>query len=412
MADREHKDIFQDEFLTDVRPKVVVVEDSVEELEELNTSKKGKKTKKAKRSKKGTTLALEESARDSGGNLNVNDIDMDSLNSEQEFDESNQETVEEGSQNGTKKSLFSFGKRKKAKNVVIETIPENITIEEIDYTNTYADEGISLEELEAEERVRQRKEFAKAKVARKKEERKMFIQSFSSPTTLVAFILFTVVSFGYLTWLNNIPVASAVLAVIGGIWMTYWFVYKQGILDIEQQELQDLSNFASQINFHMQNGKNVADTLEYIKDDYSGRVGADIEFTYSKLMSDGELVTSNFDHYNFTAFNVFARNLQIAYHDGIEPKKLFKFPLNNINFEWVERNKLLLKNMAQKKQEFMGVAIAALIPCSLRLAASQVFTEYLGYPLVAVILSLIVYFGMVKVIVGVQKVALDVSVSL
>lgn len=412
MADREHKDIFQDEFLTDVRPKVVVEEDSVEELEELNTSKKGKKTKKAKRSKKGTKLALEESASDSGGNLNVNDIDMDSLNSEQEFDESNQETVEEGSQNGTKKSLFSFGKRKKAKNVVIETIPENITIEEIDYTSNFADEGISLEELEAEERVRQRKEFAKAKVSRKKEERKMFIASFSSPTTLVAFILFTVVSFGYLTWLNNVPVASAVLSVIGGVWMTYWFVYKQGILDIEQQELQDLSNFASQINFHMQNGKNVADTLEYIKGDYSGRVGADIEFTYSKLMSDGELVTSNFDQYNFTAFNVFARNLQIAYHDGIEPKKLFKFPLNNINFEWVERNKLLLKNMAQKKQEFMSVAIAALIPCSLRIAASQVFTEYLGYPLVAVILSLIVYFGMVKVIVGVQKVAMDVSVSL
>ncbi len=412
MADREHKDIFQDEFLTDVRPKVVVEEESVEELEELNTSKKGKKTKKAKRSKKGTKLALEESASDIGGNLNVNDLDMDSLNSEQDFDESNQETVEEGSQNGAKKSLFSFGKRNKAKNVVIETIPENITIEEIDYTNTYADEGISLEDLEAEERVRQRKEFAKAKVTRKKEERKMFIQSFSSPTTLVAFILFTVVSFGYLTWLNNVPIASAVLAIIGGIWLTYWFVYKQGILDIEQQELQDLSNFASQINFHMQNGKNVADTLEYIKGDYSGRVGADIEFTYSKLMSDGELVTSNFDQYNFTAFNVFARNLQIAYHDGIEPKKLFKFPLNNINFEWVERNKLLLKNMAQKKQEFMGVAIAALIPCSLRIAANQVFMEYLGYPLVAVILSLIVYFGMVKVIVGVQKVAMDVSVSL
>lgn len=412
MADREHKDIFQDEFLTDVRPKVVVEEESVEELEEINTSKKGKKTKKAKRSKKGTKLALEESASDSGGNLNVNDLDMDSLNKGNEYDDYTQEDVKEGSKNGTKKSVFGFGNRKKAKNVVIETIPENITIEEIDYTNNYADEGISLEDLEAEERVRQRKEFAKAKVTRKKEERKMFIQSFSSPTTLVAFILFTVVSFGYLTWLNNVPIASAVLAIIGGIWMTYWFVYKQGILDIEQQELQDLSNFASQINFHMQNGKNVADTLEYIKGDYSGRVGADIEFTYSKLMSDGELVTSNFDQYNFTAFNVFARNLQIAYHDGIEPKKLFKFPLNNINFEWVERNKLLLKNMAQKKQEFMSVAIAALIPCSLRIAASQVFTEYLGYPLVAVILSLIVYFGMVKVIVGVQKVAMDVSVSL
>lgn len=409
MANREHKDIFQDEFLTDTRPKVVV-EDELEEVEVKN--KKGKKAKKSLLGSKKSVDVKETGNNDTDG-LNVNDINIESLNQEQDYEKEFDDYVDSDTTNKEpKKSMFGFLNRKKTKNEVIETIPENITIEQVDYTSNFSEEGVSLEDLEAEERVRQRKEFAKAKVTRKKEERKMFIQSFSSPATVMAFVVFTLVSFGYMTWLNNVPVASAILAVIGGVWLTYWFVYKQGILDIEQQELQDLSNFASQINFHMQNGKNVADTLEYIKGDYTGRVGADIEFTYSKLMSDGELVTSNFDQYNFTAFNVFARNLQIAYHDGIEPKKLFKFPLNNINFEWVERNNLLIKNKAQKKQELMGVAISALIPCSLRLAANPVFMEYLNYPLVTVTLSLIVYFGMVKVIVGVQRLSMDVSVSL
>lgn len=274
------------------------------------------------------------------------------------------------------------------------------------------EEELSLEELETQERIRQRKEFAKAQLDRKRADREQFIKSFKNPMNLVSYVAFVGVSFLYLNYLSNVAIAATIISLLGSVWLSYWFVYKPSLLAVEQQELMDLTDLASQINFHMQNGKNVADTLEYIKDNYGGRVGSDVNYTYTKLMADGELITSNFERYNFTSFNVFTRNLQIAYHDGADPKKLFKFPLNNINFEWIERQNLDMKNKSQRNQEFMGLAISALIPCALRLVANKVYMDFLGYPLVAVILSTIVYFGFIKIMTSVQKLRLDISVSL
>ena len=433
MANREQKDIFQEEFLTDVRPTqepihTVEETDSENDIETVDTAEQkkkkpkrslfGKKAKEVKETKKdNTTLDVEDGSFDNFNmeNVNSNDTTDEPYEYNAEYDNYVEKDIDAEigrakKEGKVKKSLFGSSKKKQQK--VIEKLPDSITIPDSD---SYSDnlDGVSLEELEKEERVRQRRELAQAAVKLKKEDRKQFISTFTKAETMIYFAICTAGSWAYMSWLSNLLLPSLLVSIVTGVWLTYWLQYKKTQLDIEQKELQDLSNFASQINFHMQNGKNVADTLEYIKDDYAGgRVGADIEFTFSKLMADGELITSNFERYDFTAFNVFSRNLQIAYHDGIDPKRLFKFPLNNINFEWVERNNLKLKNEAQRKQEFMSVAVSALIPASLRLAANRVYMDFLEQPEMAFILSAIVLLGMVMIITKIQKRALDVSVSL
>lgn len=423
MSDRQRKDIFQDEFI-EIEDKVVEETDSdLSELEkesleleqQAQEGKKGLLSKFSKKKKGGNS----ETETDEDGNIinvkekiNVKDVDIDVKEINEGDYQDYTETGEEDVQNVSFfKRLFNPSLRRGKKGVDDERIPDDLVISD----KLSIEDGIdstTLEELEAEERIRQRKEFAKAQLERKRADRRAFFYSFGNTDTLVAFAIYMVTSSAYLWWLNANILPSMLIAAVGSVWMTYWFVYKKAGLEVENQELQDLANFASQINFHMQNGKNVADTLEYVKEDYKGRVKADIEYTFSKLMSDGELVTSNFERYEFTAFDVFLRNLHIAYHEGIEPRQLFRFPLNNINFEWIERNNLMLKNTSQKKQEMMSVGVGVLIPASLRVAANSVYMDFLGYPLVAVILSTVLYFGILKVVTSIQRKSLDISVSL
>lgn len=46
-----------------------------------------------------------------------------------------------------------------------------------------------------------------------------------------------------------------------------------------------------------------------------GRVGADLDYTYTKLLSDTILDRTNFYDYDFKAFNLFLRNFNIWYKE-------------------------------------------------------------------------------------------------
>ncbi len=339
----------------------------------------------------------------------------DPLNTDFELDTTDSMDIEEVDNSTTsidkpvkKKGLFSKGKKKRKNEVVEET---DINLDKID-VEEYYDDSLSIEELEQRERIRQRQELAKAEMEKKKADRKAFIESFKTVGTIGWFVFFSILSTGYMWWLCGLLIPSILIGMIGGTRLTYWFYFRNNVLKQEEEEFKSLTNIATQINFNMQNGKNVADTLEFIKDDYDGRIGADLNYTYSKLMVEGELITENFEKYGFTSFDIFLRNLQIAYHDGIDSKQLFKFPLSNINYEAIERDNLARKNRASRKQEMFTMGIAVFIPFSLRLFAKEVFMAYLGYPLPAFILATIVYFAFVFIATHLQKVALDVSVSI
>lgn len=306
-----------------------------------------------------------------------------------------------------KKGLFGRKKNKKDEED-LEDIG-NISLDDID---NFEDSSLSIEELEQRERIRQREELAEAEMDRKRAERSAFWESFKTSGTIVNYLVYTVLSTVYVYYLSGVLIPSILVALGGSLIITYWFYFKKNLLEVEEQEFKDLTNVAIQINFNMQNGKNVADTLEYIKDDYDGRIGADLNYTYSKLMSDGELVTENFEEYGFTSFDIFMRNLQIAYHDGVDAKKLFKFPLSNINFEAIERNNLYIKNKASKFQEMVTLGIGVFIPASIRIFASEVYMAFLGYPVISIIFSTVIYFAFIMIAKHLQKLALDVSVSL
>lgn len=307
------------------------------------------------------------------------------------------------------KKGFGF-KRKQKTQEVNEVVEDSLDMSQINLEE-FEDDSLSIEELEQRERIRQRQELARAEIERKKAERKAFLESFKTVGTLSWFFIYSAVGTFYIWWMTNQIIPAILVSFIGAYLLTFWFYYKQNELIREEREFKELTNIATQINFNMQNGKNVADTLEYIKDDYEGRVGADLNYTYSKLMAEGELVTDNFVKYNFKSFDIFLRNLQIAYHDGVEPKKLFKFPLSNINFEAIERDNLWTKNQASKKQEMMTMAIGIFIPFSLRLFAKEVFMAYLGHPLASIIGATLIYLVFVWLATRLQKTALDVAVS-
>lgn len=355
----------------------------------------------------------------------IKDPLLESLGDIQDPLEQSQAELEPLEQPTTKKSLFGkkakepkndlpkpskkplFGKKQKN---VVDVQESEFNLESIDTDEFY--EELSIEELEQRERQRQRQELAKAEIEKKKADRRDFIDSFKTFGTLAWFIIYTAVCASYVYWLSGILIPSVIMGLIGSYRLTYWFYYRKNVLEKEEREFRELTNIATQINFNMQNGKNVADTLEYIKDEYTGRVGADINYTYSKLMVEGELITTNFDKYGFTSFDIFMRNLQIAYHDGIEPKKLFKFPLSIINYEAIERDSLLNKNKASKKQEMMTLFISIFIPASLRVAANEVFMAYLGYPVPAFIMASLALMAFVWIATYLQKTSLDVSVSI
>lgn len=300
-----------------------------------------------------------------------------------------------------------------------ETTQDNLTNYEVNKSNAEAieslqdlDDTLSIEEMEARTRIRQRRELARAEVERKKMDRKEFLVSFRNATTIVYYLIYTAVLSVYMYILCDILLASIAIGMIGGVLLTYWFVYRDNVMKTDQINYRNLTNLATQIDFNMQNGMNVSNTLDSLKDSYEGSVGTELRYTSAKLKADAELETSNFDKYGFTSFDVFLRNLKIQYIEGISPKKLFKIPLTAINFEWIQRKNLLNKNRNARKVEFLSLFIMGAIPLMLRFVASDVYGIFLGYPNIAFCLATFATLAMAKFFCMVQKGYLNISVSL
>lgn len=339
----------------------------------------------------------------------LEDLDLDGFAKEKKVEKKVEDVGTEVSDVPIKKpKLSSFFGKKKLNTVEDEEIT---TTYEQDVEDFY-DDSVSIEELEQRERIRQRQELAKAEIAKKKADRQDYLQSFKTVGTLMTFLMFTMVGTAYVWFIGGVFVPAVLFGMVGAYRLTYWFYYRKNVLAKEESEFKDLTNIATQISFNMQNDKNVADTIAHIKEDYEGRVGADLNYTFSKLMVEGELVTDNFEKYGFTSFDIFLRNLQIAYYDGVDTKQLFKFPLSNINYEAIERDDLNRKNQASLKQELFTFFIGFLLPASVKISAKEVFMAYLGYPLVTVPVAGILFILFVLVACSLQKTRLDVSVSL
>lgn len=264
-----------------------------------------------------------------------------------------------------------------------------------------------IQRLEAE-KGKQRVELSKKELD--KANRKEFIRSFTKPQHFFTAVVCMVLGAGYLYLTTATIIPAIIMGVIAGIMSAYYYSFLPGKLNVVQRDLAQLESYCLDISFHMQTGKTVAQTLKKVSESYNGRVGVDIKHTYEVLRNTGKLDFSHFDKYEFTALDIFHRNMLIAYQDGGDAKRLFKRPLKNMSTELVKRDELYRKNKFQRLQEYVALIIAALIPLTMKVTAGDLYAAFTEVTPAALGIMGICYGGFLLLSFKIQKRTLDISV--
>ncbi|PGT89977.1 hypothetical protein [Bacillus thuringiensis] len=268
----------------------------------------------------------------------------------------------------------------------------------------------TLEEVQQveEQKSKQRVEMSQKEL--RKAERKEFIRTFTRPQHFLTALTVAGASALYLYMTTDTVLASIIISLIGGVLFSFYYSFLEKKLEAKQKDLATLESYCLDISFHMQTGKTVGQTLKKVAESYTGKVGADIKHTYAMLKNTGELDFTHFDKYEFTALNIFHRNMLIAYQDGGDAKRLFKRPLKNMSTELVKRDELYRKNRFQRRQENVALTIALLIPLIMRLMVGDLYADFTSMPMVALATIGLCYFGCMIISFMVQRRALDISV--
>lgn len=283
--------------------------------------------------------------------------------------------------------------------------------EETDVRN-YFKQGLSLDEIEAIEYRKSKRESLKVQAQKEAQDKIDFLDSFSRPSTVFGFMLFYIVSVAYLNFLTGQMAYSILVSIVGAYLLTKWYLFKEHQIEVKEADLKSLEALASDISFEAQSGKNVYNTFNTIieKDNYDGRVEADIKYTYNILNQETELDLTNFETYNFTPFNLFLRNVSIWYTEGVPVKELFDKSIANINFELVKRDELRSMHKKQLIQELITVAITLIMPAVTRIASPDQYLVAMGKPIALTILISIFYFAQIYIITSVKKKSLDIDI--
>lgn len=268
----------------------------------------------------------------------------------------------------------------------------------------------TLEEVQQveEQKSKQRVEISKKEL--RKAERKEFIRAFTRPQHFLTALGVTGVSSIYLYLTTDTVLTSILIGLIGGVLFSFYYSFLENKLEAEQKDLATIESYCLDVSFHMQTGKTVGQTLKNISENYTGKVGADIKHTYTMLKNTGELDFTHFNKYEFTALDIFHRNMLIYYQDGGDAKRLFKRPLKNMSTELVKRDELYRKNRFQRRQENVALTIALAIPLIMRLMVSDLYADFTSMQMVALSIVGLCYFGCMVISFMVQRRALDISV--
>lgn len=283
---------------------------------------------------------------------------------------------------------------------------------EEDDVRNYFKQGLSLDEIEAIEYRKSKRESLKVQAQKEAQDKIDFLDSFSRPSTVFGFMLFYIVSVAYLNFLTGQMAYSILVSIVGAYLLTKWYLFKEHQIEVKESDLKALEALASDISFEAQSGKNVYNTFRSIieKDNYDGRVEADIKYTYNILNQETELDLTNFETYNFTPFNLFLRNVSIWYTEGVPVKELFDKSIANINFELVKRDELRTMHKKQLIQELITVAITLIMPAVTRLASPDQYLVAMGKPIALTILISIFYFAQIYIITSIKKKSLDIDI--
>lgn len=283
---------------------------------------------------------------------------------------------------------------------------------EEDDVRNYFKQGLSLDEIEAIEYRKSKRESLKVQAQKEAQDKIDFLDSFSRPSTVFGFMLFYIGSVAYLNFLTGQMAYSILVSIVGAYLLTKWYLFKEHQIEVKESDLKALEALASDISFEAQSGKNVYNTFRSIieKDNYDGRVEADIKYTYNILNQETELDLTNFETYNFTPFNLFLRNVSIWYTEGVPVKELFDKSIANINFELVKRDELRSMHKKQLIQELITVAITLIMPAVTRIASPDQYLVAMGKPIALTILISIFYFAQIYIITNIKKKSLDIDI--
>lgn len=273
------------------------------------------------------------------------------------------------------------------------------------------DSGMDIEEIERIEYRRSAKLARQYEYRAKVQDRTDFLQALATPNMIGGYIFFYLVSVLYLWYTSGQLAFSLLVSLIGSVVLVYWFVFQENKLSIKQGELAELESLSRDITMQADVASNAYEVLEKMADKYkTGRVGNDVNMMYQKLRDTTEIDTSRFNLYNFTPVDVFMRNLEIWYTEGADSRKIFTRSVNGITYELLKRDELRKTNRSLLNIELMVVGMAISFPAIMRLFGGIVYDVFLGLPVVASIMMLVFYIGMLWFITRLKKRALDISI--
>ena len=285
-------------------------------------------------------------------------------------------------------------------------------LEEEQQIQEYFKQGYTLEEIEAIEYRKAKRETVKAQAQKDAQDRIDFLDSFTSPKTIFGFILFYIVNVIYINVISGQIGFSILLGLFGAYILTKWFIFKESQLDQRQKDLEDLESLATDISFEAQSGKNVYTTFQALldKDEYDGRVEADIKYTFDVLNTETELDVTNFESYNFTPFNLFLRNVGIWYTEGVPVREMFDKTISNINFDLVKRDELRERHKKKLWGELMTTVVSLAMPVVVRFAAPAQYELAMGQPIALALIVGVFYILQVLTISSMKKKSLDIDI--
>lgn len=272
-------------------------------------------------------------------------------------------------------------------------------------------EGLNFDEIERIEYRRDARLAQQMDYQSKVQDRADFIQAMFTPNMIIGYIVTFLLSTIYL-WLTTGQIAfSMIVSLIGSVVFVYWFIFQENKLDIKQKELEELEQLAREITLQADVASNTYEVIGKMAEKYdTGRVGNDVNMMYQNLHETTELDTSRFSLYNFTPIEIFMRNLEIWYREGSDTKKVFTKSVHRINFELLKRDELRKLNKQALNMELVTASIGAFFPIVTRIAARSVYTVFLGKPVLASVLMLLLYVGVLSNIVKLKKLSLDIDV--
>lgn len=189
-------------------------------------------------------------------------------------------------------------------------------------------------------------------------------------------MLYTGIGFMYVLVLSD----NLWLSLIAGFIMSFFGVHYFITLSKKQKyrlaTLAELNNYASTVVFNLESGENPYRALQMTTEYLREPVLADVTKTIEILDETAELDTEHMKVYRFAPLDIFHQTLAIKRDQGGNAKVLFDNTLDSLNFYVVKHDELAKRKGYVKKNVFMILGIASVIPMVVRYAAPNEFLMF------------------------------------